>query len=144
MNVQHCVAVQCPSYLGLFFLGWVGACEGHISEFKKVKRKKFLQVLSPGPNGQRWPVHKQVPQVLQFADLNISLDMRTFRKCSNLRICGFAGHKYFGDLRICDLWTQLFFSDLKLPQIAQKHNFLLTNISLNCFNSNLKMTLEIL
>ncbi len=35
VSVQHCVTVQCPSYLGLLSLGWVGACVGHITEFTK-------------------------------------------------------------------------------------------------------------
>ncbi len=63
----------------------------------------------------------------KFADLNFCLDMRTFRKCSNLRIC--------------DLWAQVFFADLELQQI---HNFSPFNTSLNCFRSNSRRLLEFL
>ncbi len=56
-------------------------------------------------------------------------------------ILRFADH-IFLNLRICDLRTQLFVADLKLPQISKYIIFLLTNISLKCFHSNLRTTLS--
>ncbi len=46
-------------------------------------------------------------QILKFADLNFFLDLRTFRKCGNLRICNL-WTIYFCDLRICDLRIHFF------------------------------------
>ncbi len=65
------------------------------------------------------------------------LDLRTYRKCGNFRICD-SLILYFCDLWICDLriWicgfaicNQIIFADFRLPQIRKNIIFVLTNIS---------------
>ncbi len=52
-------------------------------------------------------------QIRKFADLNNLLDLRTFRKCGNLRICDFCQFcdLQICNLRICDLRTQAFIEE---------------------------------
>jgi len=50
-------------------------------------------------------------QIRKFGDLNVFKDLRTFRKCGNLRICRLAICRPY---IFCDIQTQLFFSDLNL------------------------------
>ncbi len=64
---------------------------------------------------------------LQFADHIYFLELRS----CDLQSC---------DLQICDLQAQLTFADLQLPQICKYIVFILTNICLNCHNSNLRIT----
>ncbi len=47
-------------------------------------------------------------QNCKLADLPNLLDWRTFRKCSNVRICDMRTQSFFCYMRICDLHTQFF------------------------------------
>ncbi len=79
---------------------------------------------------QRWAVRKYVRQIAnpKICELNFFKDLRTFRKCGNLRICDLQ------TLYFCDLLSHLFFAYFKLPQI---HDFYPYKLSWKCSHSNL-------